>query len=155
MPLSRKALFEKRPVVINSVFENHEPPNPHDWELDWPAILYVPVGHAGARPIGLLVTGCRRDHWYTEDDVAYAYSLGFSLAPLVDALRGPLGRLDESETEVAHLLSHGMSIEEIARAIHTNAGHARALVDNVSQKLQSFHANEVAFPPIRMKRMTW
>src|SRR5713226_1985933 len=33
-PLSRRALFEKRPVVVNSVIENPNPSNGYDWELD-------------------------------------------------------------------------------------------------------------------------
>ena len=63
--------------------------------MDWPALLYAPVGEAGQRPIGLLIVGCRRDHWYSEDDITYAINLGALLAPLVAALRGPLGRLNE------------------------------------------------------------
>src|SRR5579864_1116859 len=105
MPLSPRALFEKKPVVVNSVFEKPEISNSYDWELDWPAILYAPVGEIGHRPIGLLVVGCRQDHWYTEQDVAYAHTLGITLAPLVSALRGPLGKLNESEGEIAQLLS--------------------------------------------------
>jgi hypothetical protein len=81
MPLSRRALFEMRPMVINSVIEKPNPSNGYDWELDWPAILYAPVGEPGERPIGLLTLGCRRDHWYTDEDVAYAESLGVTLTP--------------------------------------------------------------------------
>ncbi|HSS62574.1 MAG TPA: GAF domain-containing protein [Candidatus Limnocylindrales bacterium] len=155
MPLSRRALFEKRPVVINTVFERHEPPNESDWELDWRAILYVPVGELDRRPIGLLVIGCRSDHWYTEDDVAYAATLGFSLGPLVAALRGPLGHLSETETEVAHLLSHGLSIQEIGRAMHIDERYARTLVETVTRKFQSVSPDDLRFPAIQMKRMTW
>ena len=85
MPLSRRALYEKRPVVVNSVIENPNPTNGYDWELDWPAILYAPVGEVRERPIGLLILGCRRDHWYSEEDVHYAASLGITLAPMVAA----------------------------------------------------------------------
>ena len=42
---------------------------------------------------------------------------GITLAPLVTALRGPLGRLNESEGEVAQLLSYGLSTQEIAKAV--------------------------------------
>src|SRR4030081_164181 len=105
MPLARRALFEKRPMVINSVIEKPNPSSGYDWELDWPAILYAPVGEPNVRPIGLLTLGCRRDHWYTDEDVAYAETLGAPLAPLVTALRRPLGRLNESEGEVAQLRS--------------------------------------------------
>jgi DNA-binding CsgD family transcriptional regulator len=158
MPLSRKALYEKRPVVINSVFENrenHQSTNEYDWELDWPAILYAPVGEIGQRPIGLLVVGCRRDHWYTEDDIAYALTLGFSLGPVVAKLRSPLSKLNESELEVAHLLSHGFSVAEIARAIHSDERRARSLVDGVTRKFQSVSAEDLRFPGIQVKRMTW
>src|SRR5260370_27936278 len=54
LPLSRRALFEKRPVVVNSVIENPNPSNGYDWELDSPAVLYAPVGALGQRPAGLL-----------------------------------------------------------------------------------------------------
>jgi DNA-binding CsgD family transcriptional regulator len=136
MPLSRRALFEKRPVVVNSVIENPNPSNGYDWELDWPAILYAPVGEPGARPIGLLILGCRHDHWYTEEDVYYAGSLAITLAPMVAALRGPLSRLNEIESEVAQLLSYGLSDLEIARAIRFDDHRTRALVDGVARKLK-------------------
>lgn len=136
MPLSRRALYEKRPVVVNSVIENPNPSNGYDWELDWPAILYAPVGELGQRPIGLLIIGCRRDHWYSEEDVLYAGSLGTTLAPMVAALRGPLSRLNEIESEVAQLLSYGLSEPEIARAIRFDDHRTRALVDGVTRKLK-------------------
>jgi DNA-binding CsgD family transcriptional regulator len=144
MPLARRALFEKRPVVVNSVIENPNPSNGYDWELDWPAILYAPVGEVGRRPIGLLMLGCRRDHWYTEDDVHYAASLGVTLAPMVAALRGPLGRLNEIESEVAQLLSYGLSESEIARAIRFDEHRTRALVDGVTRKLRLVSPAELA-----------
>ncbi len=152
MPLSRRALFEKRPMVINSVIEKANPSNGYDWELDWPAILYAPVGEANQRPIGLLTLGCRRDHWYTDEDVAYAESLGITLTPLVTALRRPLGRLNESEGEVAQLLSYGLSTEEIARAIKTDETHTRALVSSVARKLKSVNTDDLVFPIVPMKR---
>ena len=78
-PLSRRALFEQRPVVVNSVFPYTTPAAGFDWELDWPAIMYAPIGQPEERPIGLLVLGCRRDYWYSEEDVQYA--IGLSAAP--------------------------------------------------------------------------
>jgi DNA-binding CsgD family transcriptional regulator len=146
MPLARRALYEKRPMVINSVIENPNPSLGYDWELDWPALLYAPVGEAGQRPIGLLVLGCRHDHWYSEEDVAYATTLGTTLAPLVGALRGPLGRLNESEGEVAQLLSYGLSAQEIARAIRVDDDKTRAMVEAVTRKLRAIDADELALP---------
>ena len=146
MPLARRALYEKRPMVINSVIENPNPSLGYDWELDWPALLYAPVGEVGHRPIGLLVLGCRHDHWYSEEDVAYATTLGTTLAPLVAALRGPLGRLNESEGEVAQLLSYGLSTQEIARAIQVDDSKTRAIVETVTRKLQAIEADELALP---------
>jgi DNA-binding CsgD family transcriptional regulator len=146
MPLARRALYEKRPMVINSVIENPNPSIGYDWELDWPALLYAPVGEIGQRPIGLLVLGCRRDHWYSEDDIAYATILGASLTPLVAALRGPLGRLNESEGEVAQLMSYGLSTQEIARAIQVDDTRTRAMVESVTRKLQAIDVDELAMP---------
>jgi DNA-binding CsgD family transcriptional regulator len=151
MPLARRALFEKRPMVMNAVIENPNPSLGYDWELDWPALLYAPVGETGHRPTGLLILGCRRDHWYTEEDVAYAISLGSALAPLVAGLRGPLGRLNESEGEVAQLLSYGLSTQEIARAIQVDDGRSRTLVDSVTRKLHAVEADELALPLADMR----
>ena len=151
MPLARRALYEKHPTVMNSLVENPNPSMGYDWELDWPALLYAPVGEAGERPIGLLVLGCRRDHWYSEEDVTYAASLGVTLAPLVAALRGPLGRLNESEGEVAQLLSYGLSAQEIARAIQVDSRTTHALVESVTRKLQNVEADELALPLAEMR----
>jgi DNA-binding CsgD family transcriptional regulator len=151
MPLARRALYEKRPMVMNAVIENPNPSLGYDWELDWPALLYAPVGGVGQRPTGLLILGCRQDHWYTEEDVAYAISLGTALAPLVAALRGPLGRLNESEGEVAQLLSYGLSTQEIARAIQVDDGRSRALVDSVTRKLHTVETDELAAPLAEMQ----
>jgi DNA-binding CsgD family transcriptional regulator len=146
MPLARRALFEQRPTIMNALVENPHPSMGYDWEMDWPALLYAPVGEPGMRPIGLLVLGCRRDHWYTEDEVAYATRLGTSLTPLVAALRGPLGRLNESEGEVAQLLSYGLSAQEIARAIRVDDRVTGELVESVVRKLESVGADELALP---------
>jgi DNA-binding CsgD family transcriptional regulator len=146
MPLARRALYEKRPTVMNALVENPNPSMGYDWEMDWPALLYAPVGNPGARPIGLLVIGCRRDHWYTEEDVTYAISLGTTLAPMVAALRGPLGRLNESEGEIAQLLSYGLSAQEIARAIRVDDHASLELVESVTRKLQGIESDELALP---------
>src|SRR4029077_12923382 len=151
MPLARRALYEKRPTIMNALVENPNPSLGYDWEMDWPALLYAPVGEPGVRPIGLLVIGCRRDHWYTEEDIAYATTLGTTLAPLVAALRGPLGRLNESEGEVAQLLSYGLSTQEIARAIQVDDSKPRAIVEPVTRKLQAIEADELALPLADMR----
>jgi len=157
MPLSRRALYEKRPVVVNSVIENPNPTDGYDWELDWPAILYAPVGEPHQRPIGLLILGCRHDHWYSEEDVHYAGSLGVVLAPMVAALRGPLGRLNEIESEVAQLLSYGLSEQEIARAIRFDQHRTRALVEGVTRRLRGVSTEEMALSlverPVRRREL--
>ncbi len=135
-PLSRRALFEKRPVVVNSVIENPNPSNGYDWELDWPAVLYAPVCEIGQRPVGLLTVGCRRDHWYSDADINYAGSLATALAPMVDALRRPMSRLSDLETQVMQLLSYGLSEPEIARAIKVPERRARTIADEVARKLR-------------------
>ena len=152
MPLARRALFEQRPAIMNALVENPRPSSMgYDWEMDWPALLYAPVGDPGQRPIGLLIVGCRRDHWYSEDDVTYAIKLGATLTPLVSALRGPLGRLNESEGEVAQLLSYGLSTQEIARAIRVDDHASRELVESVIRKLQRVDAGELALPLEEMR----
>jgi len=134
-PLSRRALFEQRPVVVNSVFPYTTPAAGFDWELDWPAIMYAPIGETGHRPIGLLVLGCRHDYWYSEEDVQYAIGLGTALAPIISSLRGPLGRMTEAEAVVVQLMSCGMSREEIAQAIKAGQVETDGLISSVKRKL--------------------
>jgi len=155
MPLSRRALFERKPAVVNSVVDAAAGENDYDWELDWPAILYAPVGELGQRPIGLLIVGCRTDHWYGDEDIAFAHTLGFSLAPMVSALRGPLSRFNQRETMAAQLLSHGFSVAEVARAMDVGEPMARSLVDKVTRRLQSITDSDLRFPAIQVKRMIW
>ena len=107
--LPRRALYEQRTVVVNSVLPNLDPSGGFDWELDWPAIIYAPVANPQQRPIGLLVLGCRREHWYSDEDVLYVSSLGSALASTVASLRAPLGRMTEPELEVAQLLAADLS----------------------------------------------
>jgi hypothetical protein len=143
VPLSRRALYEQRPVVANSVFPYTNPSSGFDWELDWPAILYAPVAEANQRPIGLLVLGCRRDYWYSDDDVQYAGNLAIAIAPLITSLRGRLGRLNDAELEVAQLMSCGLSISEIQRAIRSDEATAHGLVASVKRKLQQRTPNRI------------
>jgi len=135
LPLPRRALYEQRTVVVNSVLPNLDPSGGFDWELDWPAIIYAPVAHPQQRPIGLLVLGCRREHWYSDEDVLYASSLGSALASTVASLRGPLGRMTEPELEVAQLLAADLSPDEIATAIKAGEIRTQALIESVSRKL--------------------
>jgi len=97
----------------------------------------------------LLIVGMRT--WRVCEDVTYAISLGTTLAPLVAALRGPLGRLNESEGEVAQLLSYGLSASEIARAIRIDDRTSRDLVDSVARKLRTVEADELALPLEEMR----
>ncbi len=143
LPLSRRALFEQRLVVVNSVFPYTNPSPGFDWELDWPAIMYAPVGEHQQRPIGLLVLGCRRDYWYSDDDVQFAATIGVALAPVVASLRGPLGRMTDAELEVAQLLSCGLSAAEIGRAIKSDEVHAQGLVSSVRRKLHLRRPNRI------------
>src|SRR5437879_12144831 len=50
LPLSRRALYEQRPMVVDSVFPYTNPSSGFDWELDWPAIIYTPVPAAHQPP---------------------------------------------------------------------------------------------------------
>ena len=133
-PLARRALFEQRPLVVNSVMAASTA-RAYDWERDWPALLYVPVAEPKQRPVGLLVVGCRRDHWYSDDDVAYAGALGTTLAPLVARLAAPFATLTDGEREVAHLISHGLSPAEIAKFLRTDEYKAHRLVETVVCKI--------------------
>src|SRR5215510_629085 len=147
MPLSRRALYERRPMTVNAVVEASSSGNEYDWELDWPALLYAPVVGIGQRPVGLLILGSRDDHWYSEEDVAYAHTLGVTLAPLVAALRRPLSHLNESELVVAQLLSHGFSDQEIARAMNADERTAKSLAEKVARRLQVVQPSDLALPP--------
>jgi DNA-binding CsgD family transcriptional regulator len=69
----------------------------------------------------------------------------------VEALRGPLGRLNESEGEVAQLLSYGLSAQEIARAIQVDNRKTQALVESVTRKLKKVEADELALPLAEMR----
>jgi hypothetical protein len=135
LPLARRALFEQRPIAVNSLVPYSDPTDGFDWELDWPAIIYAPVAAEDQRPTGLLVLGCRSEHWYSDDDVLYTARLSATLAPLVASLRGPFGRMTESESEVAQLLATGMSLSEVARAIRADETRTQTLVESVNRKL--------------------
>src|SRR2546422_11704543 len=87
-----------------------------DWELDWPALLYAPVGLPGRRPVGLLTIGCRTEHWYPQEEIDYVAGVGMSFTAAVLTLDGPLARLASDERAAARLLGQGLSGPEPAPA---------------------------------------
>ncbi len=80
--LARRCLRDRTVVTVSSVL----PPDPaallRDWELDWPAILYVPVA-ARRRADGLLIIGSRTIQAYEPGLTDYLSDLGQVLAPWV------------------------------------------------------------------------
>src|SRR5258708_8277813 len=50
MPLARRALYEKRPMVMNAVIENPNPSLGYDCELDCPPLLYSPPAPPAHHP---------------------------------------------------------------------------------------------------------
>lgn len=135
--LARRCLNERRPVSVASVgtTAGAEPEEAPDWELDWPAVLYAPVGLPGQRPVGLLIAGARDPHWYQRQEIDYAAALAVSLTGIVLALNGPLTRLDEHERQAARLIALGFSLTETSAALAVGADEARELVDRVLRKL--------------------
>jgi DNA-binding CsgD family transcriptional regulator len=135
--LARRCLDERRPLAVSSL--DSEPPGepgaPLDWEMDWPALLYVPVGLPARRPVGLLVIGTRECHWYQQTDIDYAAAVGVTLTGPVLALGGPLTRLSGRELEAARLIAEGLSLPETSAALRLGIDEARALVDRVLRKL--------------------
>ena len=75
---------------------------------------------------------------------------------MVAALRRLLGRLNETEHEVAQLLSYGLSEPEIARAMKVSERRARVLADEVTRKLRIVSIEVgLAFPelPVRGREL--
>ena len=70
-PSARRCLYERRPLAISTVSEIDVNALDDDWELDWPAVLYAPVGVPGVRPVGLLIVATKRSHWYDQEEVDY------------------------------------------------------------------------------------
>jgi len=150
--LARRCLHERRPLTVSSLGPPPEGPRPRahrpaspvaavtqaahpDWELDWPALLYAPVGMPSRRPMGLIIMGSRADHWYREQEIDYAAALGVTLTGLVLALGGPLTRLSDRERQTAHLIAQGLSLPETSIALRLGPDEARDLVDRVLRKL--------------------
>lgn len=136
--LARRCLHERRPLTVSSLgapAEERQIGLRSDWELDWPALLYTPVGMPAGRPVGLLVMGSRADHWYRQQEIDYAAALGVTLTGLVLALGGPLARLSGRERQTAHLIAQGLSLAETSIALRLGLDEARDLVDQVLRKL--------------------
>jgi len=134
--LARRCLHERRPLTVASVAaEPGEPNRPADWEMDWAALLYAPVGMPSQRPVGLLILGSRTDHWYQQAEVDYAAALAVTLTSLVLSLCGPLARLSHRELEAARLIAQGLSVPETSAALQLGLEEARRLVACVLRKL--------------------
>src|SRR5947208_1719207 len=69
-PLARRSLYERTTLAICSYIEDGAISSLDDWELDWPSLIYAPVGLTQARPVGLLMIGSRKRHWYDQEDVS-------------------------------------------------------------------------------------
>jgi DNA-binding CsgD family transcriptional regulator len=134
--LARRCLHERKPVAVTALAApERRGDETANWEIDWPALLYAPVGMPGRRPVGLLVLGCQHDHWYAQEEIDYLASLGVSLTSMALSVGGPLDRLRGSERRAAQLLSQGLSSAEIAAALHTDRPAAQRLVAQVLRKL--------------------
>jgi DNA-binding CsgD family transcriptional regulator len=133
--LARRCLHERRPLTVSSLGAVAADAIQLDWEMEWPALLYTPVGMPGQRPVGLLVAGARTGHWYRQQEIDYAAALGVTLTGLVLALSGPLTRLSGRELEAARLIAQGLSVPETSIALRLGADEARDLVDRVLRKL--------------------
>lgn len=141
-PLARRCLYERKPLAISTLAESQPLPG-EDWELDWPAILYTPVGLPGLRPVGLITVGSRTSHWYDEEEIDYVGALAITLTNFVAAATGPLGRLRKRELQAAQLLGEGLSDAEIARGMQIERREAKELVSGVLQKLSLRSRHEV------------
>jgi DNA-binding CsgD family transcriptional regulator len=138
--LARRCLQERRPLAVSALVEaDPGAADPGlgdpDWELDWPALLYAPVGMPRRRPVGLLVLGSRSQHWYSQEEIDYVGALGVTLTSLVLSLGGPLARLRGRERHTAQLVGQGLSAAEIAAALGVDRPGAQELVAQVLRKL--------------------
>jgi hypothetical protein len=129
--LARRCLHDRRPLTVSTlsvtaaaatVAPTQEPTA--DWEIDWPALLYVPVGVPGRRPVGLLTVGCRSQHWYTQAEIDYLGGVGMALA--------------------ARLLGQGLAVEELAAALELDRSEALELIGGVLRKLSLRSPRELA-----------
>lgn len=66
-----------------------------EWELEWPAVLYAPVGVPGRRGEGLLILANRRPHSYCTDEIRYLSLLAQGLLHWVAFAAGSQSALSE------------------------------------------------------------
>ena len=142
-PLARRSLYERTTLAISSLIEDDAPSGLDDWELDWPSLIYAPVGLPKARPVGLLTIGSKKRHWYDQEDVSYVTSLAVTMTACVSAVTGPLGRLGPRERQVAQLLGEGLSPSEIADGLNIDRKAADNLVAAVLRKLSLRSMREI------------
>jgi hypothetical protein len=93
-PLARRCLHERLPLTVTSLCEHCEGQPHRDWEIDWPALVYVPVARRRHRAEGLLVVGSRRPRRFDQAEVDFLADLGEVIAPWLDGLgpQAPAGR---------------------------------------------------------------
>lgn len=133
--LARRCLHERRPLAVSSLAPETSQLSGGDWELEWPALVYAPVGYPGRRPAGLLVVGCARPHWYPQEDLDYLSALAVTLTPGLLSLEGPIARLSPTERLAARLLGQGLSLPEIEAALKVDHWRAREIVGGALRKL--------------------
>lgn len=141
-PMARRCLYERHPLAVTSIVENRRAAE-GDWETEWPALIYAPVGIPRTRPVGILIVGSETEHWYMQDEIDYVSALGVTLTTAVSCLTGPLGRLAPAERKVALLMAEGMSDAEIARATGTTSTVVAKVTDSVLRKLSVRSRREV------------
>src|SRR2546425_105686 len=125
--LAGRCLHEGKPVAVTALGSSQLPAEPVNWEIDWPSLLYAPVGMPGRRPVGLLILGSRTDHWYVQEEIDYVASLGITLTSMALLVGGPVDRLRGSERRAAQLVSQGLSASEIAIALDLDRSRAQRL----------------------------
>ena len=88
-PLGRRSLYERLPITVTSICSRDGGEAMRDWELDWPALVYLPVSRRRNRTDSLLVVGSQLPHWYGQDDVDFLTDLAAVVAPWVSRFRPP------------------------------------------------------------------
>lgn len=131
--LARRSLYERHPLAVTSIVEPRR--RGGDWESDWPALIYAPVGIPRSRPVGILIVGSRSEHWYTQEEIDYVSALGVTLTTAVSCYTGPLGRLSPAERRIAVLVAEGLSDAEIARAVGSTGETVERIVSGILRKL--------------------